>query len=138
MPSNYQAKRQQLDRDGFCLLEGIIDETMLAQLRTVTDRAIARQEAAHFERNRAQGSLIRVTEEPFMARLIAYPPMLAALARLGFPAPQMGQRLHHQQAAGEPAPLLASRRALLERSHQLHAARDSMFPDDLSGGYDAA
>jgi len=90
MSINYKLKRQQLDRDGFCLLEGIIDETMLERLRRVTDRAIARQEAAHFERNRAQGSLIRVTEEPYMARLIAYPPMLAALARLGFPDPKWG------------------------------------------------
>ena len=63
---------------------------MLARLREVTDGVIARQEAAHFERNRAQGSLIRVTEAPIMARLIAYPPMLQALAGLGFPDPKWG------------------------------------------------
>ncbi|MYE27578.1 MAG: phytanoyl-CoA dioxygenase family protein [Chloroflexi bacterium] len=87
---DHEQKRQQLDRDGFCLLEGLIDDGMIARLRAVTDRVIARQEAAHFERQRAQGSLIRVTEDPFMARLIAYRPILQALARLGFPDPKWG------------------------------------------------
>ena len=90
MPANYRDKRAQLDRDGFCLLEGIIEDDMLARLRTVTDGVLARQEAAHFARQRAQGSLIRVTEDPFMARLIAYPPILEALAALGFADPKWG------------------------------------------------
>ena len=63
---------------------------MLERLRAATDRVIARQEAAHFTRNRAQGSLIRVTEDPFMARLVAHPPILEALAALGFPDPKYG------------------------------------------------
>jgi len=90
MTSKYRKKREELDRDGFCLLEGIIEDAMLERLRQVTDSVIARQEAAHFERNRAQGSLIRATEHPFMARLVAYPPMRAALAALGFPDPKWG------------------------------------------------
>lgn len=90
MPANYRDKRDQLDHDGFCLLEGIIEDDMLARLRAVTDGVLARQEAAHFARQRAQGSLIRVTEDPFMARLIAYPPILKALAALGFADPKWG------------------------------------------------
>ena len=90
MTVDYPEKRAQLDRDGFCLLENIIDSAMLSRLREVTDGVIARQEAAHFQQNRAQGSLIRVTEDPFMARLIAYPPILKALARLGFSDPKYG------------------------------------------------
>jgi len=90
MSNIYRDKRTQLEREGYCLLEGVIDEAMLARLREVTDQALARQDAAHFARNRAQGSLIRVTEHPFMARLVAYGPMLAALARLGFPDPKWG------------------------------------------------
>ena len=87
---DYEQKREQLDQDGFCLLEGVIDEGMIERLREVTDGVIARQEAAHFERQRALGSLIRVTEDPFMARLIAYRPILEALAGLGFPDPKWG------------------------------------------------
>lgn len=99
---DYQQKRQQLDRDGFCLLESIIDGGMIKQLREVTDSVIARQEAAHFERQRAQGSLIRVTEDPFMAQLIAYPPILAALAGLGFPDPKWGSGFIISKPAGSP------------------------------------
>lgn len=102
MTVDWQAKRQQLDRDGFCLLEGLIAEAMLARLRDVTDEVLARQEAAHFERQRAQGSLIRVTEDPFMARLIAYEPILEALARLGFPNPKWGSGFIISKPPGSP------------------------------------
>ena len=88
MSGDYPAKRRQLESDGFCILANIIDAQMLAQLRTVTDKMLARQEAAHFEANRSQGSLVLVFEDPFMAKLVAYPPILAALANLGFENPK--------------------------------------------------
>ncbi len=88
MSVDYAAKRRQLAGDGYCLLEKIIDADMLARLRTVTDELLSRQKAAHFEENRSQGSLISVFEHPFMAKLVAYPPVLAALAKLGFDNPK--------------------------------------------------
>ena len=88
MNGDYPAKRQQLESDGFCVLENIIDAKMLAQLRSITDMMLARQEAAHFAENRSQGSLISVFDEPVMATLVAYPPILAALAKLGFADPK--------------------------------------------------
>ena len=88
MNGDYAVKRRQLERDGFCLLENIIDTQMLAGLKTVTDDMLARQEAAHFEENRSQGSLVSVFEDPFMAKLVAYQPTLAALAKLGFDNPK--------------------------------------------------
>ena len=90
MTLDYSAKRKQLDQDGFCLLEGIIKDNMLAGLRRATDEALAWQDESHFAEQRAQGSLIRVTEHPFMAKLVAYQPMLAALAGLGFDEPKWG------------------------------------------------
>ena len=90
MANDYREKRQQLDRDGFCLLENIIDARMLDRLRAVTDEVLAQQDEAHFAENRAQGSLIRVTEHPFMAQLVAYPAILDALAGLGFDEPKWG------------------------------------------------
>ncbi len=88
MAQDYARKRQQLEYDGYCLLENIVDAHMLARLRAVTDELLARQAASHFEENRSQGSLISVVEHPFMAKLIAYPPILAALAKLGFDDPK--------------------------------------------------
>ena len=64
MKGDYPTKRRQLERDGFCILENIIDVQMLARLRTITDKMLARQEAAHFEENRSQGSLVSVFDEP--------------------------------------------------------------------------
>lgn len=90
MNGDYSAKRRQLENDGFCILENIINAQMLAQLRRVTDEMLARQESAHFEENRSQGSLISVFEEPFMAQLVVYAPMLRALKRLGFEHPKWG------------------------------------------------
>lgn len=83
-------QRRQLDRDGYCRLESIIDQRLLARLRAVTDEVLARTEAAHFEEKRSQGSVIPVFAHPFLAELIAHPPVLAALAGLGFADPKWG------------------------------------------------
>ena len=88
MSIGYSELRRQLEVKGFCLLPNIVDAGMLARLRDVTDQMIARQAAAHFAENRSQGSLISVFDEPFMAQLVAYPPILAALAALGFEDPK--------------------------------------------------
>ena len=90
MSIDYGEKRKQLDRDGYCLLENIIDSGMLERLRDVTDQVLARTEAAHFEEKRSQGSVIPVFEHPSMAELIACPAVLAALAALGFADPKWG------------------------------------------------
>ncbi len=90
MTIDFGGKRQQLDQDGFCLLENIIDERMLERLRAVTDEVLARTDAAHFEEKRSQGSVIPVFDHPGMAELIALPPVLAALADLGFADPKWG------------------------------------------------
>ena len=90
MTIDFGGKRQQLDQDGFCLLENIIDERMLERLRAVTDEVLARTDAAHFEEKRSQGSVIPVFDHPGMAELVAHPPVLAALVDLGFADPKWG------------------------------------------------
>ena len=90
MSGDYREKRRQLDEDGFCLLEGIIDAPLLARLRAVTDEVLAATDQAHFEAKRSQGSVISVFEHPGMAELIGHPPVLAALNALGFADPRWG------------------------------------------------
>ena len=90
MSIDFSGKRRQLDQDGYCLLENIIDARMLERLREVTDEVLARTDATHFEEKRSQGSVIPVFEHPAMAELIAHPPVLAALAELGFDNPKWG------------------------------------------------
>ncbi len=102
MTGDYPAKGRQLESDGFCILENIIDAQMLARLRRVTDVMIARQEAAHFNENRSQGSLISVFEEPFFPQLVAYPPILDALKGLGFDKPRWSSGFVISKPAGSP------------------------------------
>ena len=90
MTIDFAGKRRQLDQDGYCLLENIIDAAMLQRLRAVTDEVLARTDAAHFEAKRSQGSVIPVFEHPAMAELVAFPPVLAALAGLDFADPKWG------------------------------------------------
>ncbi len=102
MSGDYPAKRRQLESDGFCILENIIAPQMLAQLRTVTDKMLTRQEASHFEAMRSQGSLVSVFDDSFMAKLVAYPPILAALANLGFENPKWGSGFVISKPADSP------------------------------------
>ncbi len=102
MNGDYPAKRRQLESDGFCILENIIDPQILAQLRTVTDKMLSQQETAHFEAMRSQGSLVSVFDDSFMAKLVAYPPILAALANLGFENPKWGSGFVISKPADSP------------------------------------
>ena len=88
MPPENIAKLQQLTRDGFCLVEAVLPPEMIERLRDVSEQMLARQDEAHFEAQRSTGSLVPVSQHPFMAELIAHPGMLAALAKLGFDDPR--------------------------------------------------
>ena len=90
MTNDFGAKRRQLDQDGYCLLENIIDGRMLERMREVTDEVLARTDDSHFEAKRSQGSVIPAFEHPAMAELVIHPPVLAALADLGFADPKWG------------------------------------------------
>ncbi len=90
MSIDFGEKRKQLDHDGYCLLENIIDARMLDRLRDVTDEVLARTDDTHFEAKRSQGSVIPVFQHLFMAKLIAHPQVLAALAALGYADPKWG------------------------------------------------
>ncbi|MCY4525533.1 MAG: phytanoyl-CoA dioxygenase family protein [Anaerolineaceae bacterium] len=83
-------RRRQLDDDGFCLLEGIIDERMLARMREVTDEVLTQTDTVHFDAKRSQGSVIPAFEHPGMAELVVHPPLLAALNGLGYADPKWG------------------------------------------------
>ena len=90
MTIDFDARRRQLDQDGYCLLENIIGDRMLERMREVTDEVLARTDETHFEEKRSQGSVIPAFEHPAMAELVTHPPVLAALADLGFVDPKWG------------------------------------------------
>ncbi|RAP76566.1 phytanoyl-CoA dioxygenase family protein [Paenibacillus montanisoli] len=83
-----RAKHEQLIRDGYCVFENILDNNFLQQLRAITDQWVDRQTEEDKRHNRSTGSMIPTWKEPFIARLIAHPKALEALASIGFPEPK--------------------------------------------------
>ena len=80
--------RDQLLRDGFCTVNGVLDRAMLERVTEVCDRLLNAQPAEHFDAQRSTGSMISVFSDPFFAELVAWPGALEAVADLGFPDPR--------------------------------------------------
>ena len=95
MENGSNKKREQFARDGFYIFENILDSLLLDRLRHFSDDVLARQEPAHFERQRTTGSMVLIDwamayQHPVMAELIAHPGVLTALQQLGFDDPKFG------------------------------------------------
>ena len=89
------AERAQFDRAGFSIFRNVLDEALIGRLREASDASLAEQDEQHFTEQVATGSMILVNgpfieRYPVFAELIAYPPILQALARLGFRDPKFG------------------------------------------------
>jgi hypothetical protein len=80
---------RQLQSAGYCVFEGILDQTMVEELVSVTDGLLDSYSREETERFRYQGSNIRVDyQHPVFPRLFAWPQALQALAALGFRDPR--------------------------------------------------
>ena len=83
-----KVNRDQLDREGFCVFEGILDVQMLNRVRQASDRLLDTQDEAHFRDQRSTGSLISVYDDPFFAELATFPNALKVFNMLGFEDPK--------------------------------------------------
>ena len=83
-PAQTQAKRKQLVEDGYCVVDDILDQEFLAELRQVTAR-IRAQETQRPSAVKYHGTLIEPAyRDPVYARLIAWQPSLDLLSAMGF------------------------------------------------------
>jgi hypothetical protein len=80
--------QRDLRERGFCVIPGVVEPALVAELDRVSAERARRQSPEEAERQRYTGSLIGLELEPAFARLIAHPGILAALARLGWPRPR--------------------------------------------------
>lgn len=87
MTTNFEGKREQLLRDGFCKFERLVSPDAIARLRVACDNLLDALPREQAEKLKAQGSLLPTTGDPLFADLIADPAALGALAGLGFPRP---------------------------------------------------
>ncbi len=83
-----KVKRHQLDREGFCVFETILDGQMLSRVRQASDRLLDVQDETHFRDQKSTGSLISVYDDPFFAELASFPNALKVLDALGFEDPK--------------------------------------------------
>ena len=73
----------QLRDDGFCVIKGVLDHTMLVRVRSRAAACVAGISAEHRAKWRSEGSLINVGDHPEFADLIAFRPTLDALRGMG-------------------------------------------------------
>ena len=57
---NDNAQRAQFERDGFSVCENILDIATVDSLNHLSDTVLAEQDAEHFERQRATGSMVLI------------------------------------------------------------------------------
>ena len=81
-------KRVQLERDGYCLFENVLDAELLKRTRQVSDRLLDALPAEHLKQQKSTGSMISVCDDPFFAELVSAPGALTALASLGYDNPK--------------------------------------------------
>ena len=74
-----------LRRDGFCIVPGVLDDAMLAELKSAADELGEAWTARAGDAFKAQGSMVPVPklEQPVFGELVVLPELLAALDRLG-------------------------------------------------------
>lgn len=79
--------RDKLTAEGYCVLEGVLDPALLAEVRAISARALASVSAEHRARNKSQGSLINISDHPGYAALIGHDGARRTFQRLGFADP---------------------------------------------------
>jgi hypothetical protein len=79
--------REQLFTDGFCKFDNVLPPALLERLTQTTDRMLQAQTDAQRAGARAQGSMLRTSDDPIFAELIASPAALEAFASMGWPRP---------------------------------------------------
>ena len=89
MPTqNPQQKFDQLIKDGFCLIENVLDPDILQRLRQTTGQLLNAQSKEQNAAQRSTGSMIDVGTHPIFAELVAHPQARTTLTTLGFLRPR--------------------------------------------------
>lgn len=79
------AKLKQLQDEGYCILENVVDKALLRRTRACVDHAIASLDADQLTRNVSPGTLIDSGPHPGLAGIVGNPTALKALDEMGLP-----------------------------------------------------
>jgi len=79
----------QLDRDGFCLVPGVLGQTTIDLLTELAEQKLGGTDDDHFRRFAHHGSLIPITfDDERLATVLTSPEIRTAFCRLGFTDPR--------------------------------------------------
>ena len=95
MKINDSDMQKQFVNDGFYVFRSLLEPDLIDGLRRITDEVLAQQDEAHFEQQRAPGSMVMIDWDmayryDVFAELITHPKLLKGLAQLGFAQPKFG------------------------------------------------
>ncbi len=95
MKINDSDMKKQFTNDGFYVFRSLLEPDLIDRLRRITDEVLDQQDEAHFEQQRAPGSMVMIDWEmayryDVFAELIVHPKLLKSLAQLGFSHPKFG------------------------------------------------
>lgn len=79
---------QQLLKDGYCVIERVLDDAILDDLQKLSSDALKATSATHRTENRSQGSLINIADHPGYAALIGHAKAREVLERLSSADPR--------------------------------------------------
>ena len=83
--TNYwKTKRDALIRDGVCIIEDILDATMLGKVRSIATKKISQLSDEHRHEQKSTGSMLPNRDMAELVDLITWPKTLQALQQLGF------------------------------------------------------
>ena len=85
---NPKEKYDQLISDGYCVIDNVLKDDMLTQLRSVTDTLLDAQTDEERAATRSSGSMISIYMHSLFAELVVYPRALLAMDSLGFLRPK--------------------------------------------------
>jgi len=82
--SYYQDKSKQYIENGFCVLENILPDDYLGNIKRLCSEYLENVSDEHRKKQVSTGSLIDVSEIPELAELITYPKALDAFSKMGY------------------------------------------------------
>ena len=83
-PDQALEKREEMLRDGFCIIEDVVIEALLVELRDETERLIANHEEKPEHVYQGQHIGVKRDENPVIRKLLEWEPSYRALDELGF------------------------------------------------------
>lgn len=84
IPEIAEKKREQMLRDGYCVVENVVPEAFLEELRQETERLIANHKEPPDLVYQGQHIGVNRTDNAVIEKLLSWPPSCQALADMGF------------------------------------------------------